>query len=145
MLPEFNKNGFLPEGVWDCDFNEFAKRFAIFRRSERRLKLFENLEELLKETVSTGWVQEIIIDGSYVTGKDEPGDIDLILVLFPEYDEIAVPFWASRILNAGYLSRKYRFDVKIEPFGSIGYRKYIDFFQKVTDSDERKGVVRLTE
>ena len=75
------KNGFLPESVWNTDLAEFAKRFAVFRRSDRRLVLFEKLEKLLKEALATGWLQEIIIDGSFVTAKDEPGDIDIVLGL----------------------------------------------------------------
>jgi hypothetical protein len=144
MLPEFDQQGFLPEGVWTCGLVEFVKTFAVFRRSDRRLILFEKLESLLKETLATGWVQEIIIDGSFVTKKDEPGDIDLLLGLSPEFDDAEVSYWTGKILDGTFLSKKYRFDVKVRKFGSPAYYEWLDFFQEVKDSDERKGVVRLT-
>lgn len=145
MIPNFDENGFLPEGVWDSNLAEFAKRFAVFRKSDRRFVLFEKLEKLLKETLATGWIQEIIIDGSFVTGKDEPGDIDLILALLPDYDDAEVSFWTNKILDGKFLSKRYGFDVKVETFGSLGYDKTLDFFQQMKDSDERKGVVRLMQ
>ena len=91
MLPNFDENGFLPEGVWDCSVAEFASRFAVFRRSDRRLKLFSQLEVFLEEILKTDWIQEVIIDGSFVTNKDEPNDIDLILLTSKEETEITVP------------------------------------------------------
>ena len=145
MLPNFNQQGFLPEGVWDCDLAEFVKTFAVFRRSDRRLVLFEKLESFLKETLATGWVQEIIIDGSFVTKKDEPDDIDIILALFPAFDEAEVSFWTGKLLDEKHLSKKYRFDVKVRKFGSPKYFEWLDFFQEVKDSNERKGVVRLKQ
>jgi hypothetical protein len=145
MLPEFDQQGFLPEGVWTCGLVEFVKTFAVFRRSDRRLMLYEKLESLLKETLATGWVQEIIIDGSFVTKKDEPGDIDIILALFPAFDTAEISFWTGKVLDGKFLSKKYSFDVKVETFGSFGYQKTLDFFQQIKDSDERKGVVRLTQ
>lgn len=45
MIPDFDENGFLPEGIWDADLAEFAKRFAVFRRSDRRFDLFEELRK----------------------------------------------------------------------------------------------------
>ncbi len=147
MLPDFDENGFLPEGFWDTDLAEFAKRFAVFRRSDRRFVLFDKLENLLNEVnevIATGWLAEIIIDGSFVTAKDEPGDIDIILGLSPAFNDAEdVSFWARRTLDGKFLSKKYGFDVKVEIIGSVDYVEILDFFQKIKDSDDRKGVVRL--
>ncbi len=145
MIPDFDEYGFLPEGVWETDLAQFAKRFAVFRRSDRRFVLFEKLEKLLKETLATGWIQEIIIDGSFVTEKDEPNDIDIILVIRFEVRHLQPPFWIERALNQNRLRKTYKFDVFVETEGSIDYQERIDFFQKIKHSDERKGVVRLKQ
>ena len=145
MLPEFNQHGFLPEGIWNCDFVEFAKRFAVFRRSDRRLLLFEKLENLLTDCLATGWIQEVIIDGSFVTDKNEPNDIDLILVLLPDFEDAEISFWTSRVLDEKSIRKKYDFDVKTVVYKSLRYNKTIDFFQQIRDSDERKGLVRLVK
>lgn len=143
MLPNFDENGFLPEGVWECFVAEFASRFAVFRRSDRRLKLFSQLEIFLEEILKTDWIQEVIIDGSFVTNKDEPNDIDLILALKPDFETAQIPFWLSQRLNVKRLRRIYKFDVFIEIYGTVGYKNKLDFFQDVRDSALRKGVVRL--
>lgn len=94
--------------------------------------------------MATDWICEVIIDGSFVTEKDEPNDIDIILVIRSEFAELEPPFWIERALNQNRLRKTYKFDVFVEIKGSLGHQKKIDFFQKIKDSDERKGVVRLT-
>ena len=143
MLPDLNKHGFLPEGVWDCSLVELSKRFAVFAESDKRIKLFQRLENLLEEVKKTGWIMEVIVDGSFVTDKKKPNDIDLILALMPEFEDAEISFWTSNLLDARKLGSKYKFDIFIEIYGSRGYKNKLDFFQDVRDSDLRKGVVRL--
>ena len=92
MLPAFNDDGVLPPGVWPCELAELAQRFAVFRRTGRRIQLYDKLEDFLKEMLRTGVVAEVIIDGSFVTAKAEPNDIDLVLGLLPGFDLEAAPF-----------------------------------------------------
>jgi hypothetical protein len=143
MLPNFDENGFLPEGVWECSLKEFSRRFAMFRRSDRRFNLFAGLEEFLTEIIKTDWVDEIIIDGSFVTDKDEPNDIDILLALALRTTKLEMPFWIELILDSTALRRKYGFDVMIVRNQSPKYYKNLDFFQQVRQSELRKGVVRL--
>lgn len=143
MLPNFDEHGFLPEGVWDCSLAEFVSRFAVFRRSDRRLKFSSRLEFFLEEMFKTDWIQEVIVDGSFVTEKNEPNDIDLILALKSEFETAHIPFWLSQRLDAKRLRKIYKFDVFIEIYGTTGYKNKLDFFQSVRDSALRKGVVRL--
>jgi predicted nucleotidyltransferase len=143
MLPNFDENGFLPEGIWECSLKEFRRRFAVFRRSDRRLHLFANLEEFLDEIHKTKWVNEIIIDGSFVTNKDEPNDIDILLALDSNKTKTEMPFWIESFLNQSQLRKKYMFDVISAFYQSPKYYKNLDFFQQVRQSKLRKGVVRL--
>ncbi len=143
MLPDFDENGFLPEGVWDCSVNELQKRFAVFRRSDQRLKLFAKLEQFLEEVLKTEWIEEIIIDGSFVTDKDEPNDIDIILGLYANFKDAEIPFWTAKILAGNFLGKRYDFDVFVEIFDSPKHKKRLDFFQQIKESEFRKGVVRL--
>ncbi len=144
MLPNYDENGFLPEGVWDCSLEELQTRFAAFRRSDRRLKLFAELEKFLAEIIKTNWVKEIIIDGSFVTEKEEPNDIDIILALHKSTANIETPFWIENTLDRTRLAKKYKFDVMVVLDQSRKYQVNLDFFQQVRQSDLRKGVVRLT-
>ncbi|MGI8883223.1 MAG: DUF6932 family protein [Pyrinomonadaceae bacterium] len=144
MLPNYDENGFLPEAVWDCSLEELQTRFAAFRRSDRRLKLFAELEKFLAEIIKTNWVKEIIIDGSFVPEKEEPNDIDIILALHKSTANIETPFWIENTLDRTRLAKKYKFDVMVVLDQSRKYQVNLDFFQQVRQSDLRKGVVRLT-
>lgn len=143
MLPSFNNAGVLPPGVWPCELAELAQRFAVFRCTDRQLQLYDQMNELLYDTLRTGVVTEVIVDGSFVTDKDEPNDIDLVLGLLPGFDLEAAPFWIVNVLDINSLKRRYGFDVKIAVVGSGKYLFWLDFFQQVRDTGERKGVVRL--
>lgn len=145
MLPKFTKEGFLPQGIWDCEIEAFISRFAIFQKTDRRVLLFSKLEELLAEISKIDFIKEVIIDGSYVTQKDAPNDIDIILVLDEKAEKTDIPFWAANILDVKQLKRKYSFDVKVVIFNSLSYFEYLDFFQNVRQSNLRKGIVRLIQ
>jgi hypothetical protein len=36
MIPPFNQDGYLPEGIYDCTMDETAERFGGFQKSDRR-------------------------------------------------------------------------------------------------------------
>ncbi|NLY00936.1 MAG: hypothetical protein GXY83_33005 [Rhodopirellula sp.] len=82
MIPEFNELGLLPPAIHRTDLDDFRKRFAIFNRSDRRLR-FDQLQRLLGEVKKTTIVKRVIVGGSFVTAKAEPNDFDCILVLDP--------------------------------------------------------------
>lgn len=135
----------MPEGVWDCSVEELRLKFGVFRTSDRRPNLFDKLEKLLAETNKTEWIEEIIIDGSFISGKDEPNDIDIILALRQETKNVETPFWIERILSQEGLKKRYGFDVIIVIYESPKHLINLDFFQQVRQSDLRKGVVRLRQ
>src|SRR5438309_11440037 len=111
MVPELI-DGVLPEGVHDCTMEEVDARFGRFQRSDRRIRLTERLRAYIKEARSTGMAAAVIVDGSYISGKDEPSDIDLILVLRPDFNP-AVPLrpFEYNIQSKRRVKEQYRFDL----------------------------------
>ena len=83
MIPAFTEQGFLPPGIYQATLDEFKERFVIFQRSDRRLRLFVQLEKLLDQAARAGIVKRILIAGSFVSAKPEPNDFDCIVVLDP--------------------------------------------------------------
>ena len=79
ILPEFDERGCLPEGIYTPELNNFFKRFVEI--NEHRKELFEKYREFTKLCVDMKGVKEHYFDGSYVTNKEKPNDID-VLVLF---------------------------------------------------------------
>lgn len=45
-IPALNRDGVLPEGVFDCTLEEVRERFGAFSGSDCRVRLFARLEEL---------------------------------------------------------------------------------------------------
>lgn len=84
-IPDFDLNGFLPPGIYDCTLTEVEQRFARFQVTAKRIQLFDKLREYATKALATGKLDSIIVDGSFVTSKPEPNDIDLITVLDVNY------------------------------------------------------------
>jgi len=80
LIPDFDGNGLLPLGVHDSSLDEIANRLGF---NARRQALVAGLRRYANLWVSTSFITHIVVDGSFVTSKPEPGDIDLILVLNP--------------------------------------------------------------
>src|SRR5271163_20580 len=90
-IPELDENGLLPVGVHEASLADVRERFGRFQTTDQRPTLFARRFEFLGEAWSTGLVVAVIVDGRCVTVKDEPSDIDLILVLHPHHDFQADP------------------------------------------------------
>jgi len=144
-IPNFDENGFLPEGIHDCSLDEIVDRFGIFQTTDHRYRLCEQLQEFLTEIRSTNFVVAVIINGSFTTSKHVPNDVDLIVVLSKDHDFNAElrPF-EYNVLSRRRVRKRYSFDVLVARDNSIEYREYSDYFQQVRGQPEnRKGVLRV--
>ena len=72
MIPQFTDEGLLPPGVHETDLEELKEKMGWSRKRQR---LLEGLEEVL-ELMATCGVVRVYLDGSFVTDKDRPNDID---------------------------------------------------------------------
>jgi hypothetical protein len=144
-IPEMNETGFLPEGIHEATLDEVRERFGRFQRTDRRPALFAKLSLFLAEVRASGLVEAVILDGSFVTAKDEPSDIDLILVLCSDDEDRAErrPFEYNAV-SRRMVRRWFRFDVVSAREGSAEYEESVNFFQLIKgQSDLRKGVIRV--
>jgi hypothetical protein len=85
LIPQL-EDGVLPEGIHDCSLKECQDAFGKFTRSDRRSRLSQALASYVSDAAASGIAVAVLIDGSYVTAKLEPNDIDLILVLRADFD-----------------------------------------------------------
>ena len=69
---EFNKEGYLPEGIHTLSWEEFEITFGF---SPKRKELLEGLLQVINILKICG-CEAIYIDGSFVTDKLEPDDWD---------------------------------------------------------------------
>jgi hypothetical protein len=144
-IPDLTPDGFLPPGVHDCTLDEVRARFGAFQSSDRRPRLFQNLEQFLAEARQSGLVAAVIVDGSFVTAADTPNDVDLILVLRADHDFSATlrPF-EYNVVSRRQVTNRHRLDMLVAVDGSDLASEYADFFGRVRGSAAlRKGVLRI--
>ena len=151
-IPELVDN-VLPEGVHDCTAEEIEAAFGRFQRSDRRMRLMEKLRAYLVDAKRSGVVVAVIVDGSFVTAKDEPEDIDVIVVVPADWDFAAdlKPFQYNVVTKTGARRVGYPFDLLLRAEGAANYFEALDFFMTMHPSKHaglttrtRKGVLRVT-
>ena len=110
-IPPLNTTGLLPVGIHDALLEEIRERFGSFQESDRRTKLFSKLVELTEAMRASGLFEELVIDGSFVTGKPVPNDIDILAVLKPGHDfERDLPMSEYSTVSRPILRRRFGFD-----------------------------------
>jgi hypothetical protein len=80
MIPAFNYEGYLPPGIHPATLDEIAARFG--QESELRRVQMESLRWLVGLATRAG-VSRIVVNGSFVTDKLEPNDVDCVLLVGP--------------------------------------------------------------
>jgi predicted nucleotidyltransferase len=145
-IPQLTPEGYLPEGLHLCTLAEIEERFSYFGRTGRRMALFEHLAAYTKEASQAGGITALIVDGSYVSAKQEPNDIDIVVALADDLDTatLLAPYFYETI-SRRRVSKKYRMDILVARDGGREYQKYIEFFSKGRDhSQPKKGLLRVT-
>jgi uncharacterized protein DUF6932 len=109
MLPAFNQDGNLPEGIHLATADEILARFAT--PSARRQWLGEQLRDLLAVAQSTGQLTRMFLWGSFVTSKEVPNDLDVLLVMDPGFTVEAVPAQTHGVFDHVQARLRFQADV----------------------------------
>jgi hypothetical protein len=144
-IPALNELGLLPPGTHDCTLAEVEERFGQFQQSDRRCRLFARLVRFLREVAKVEFAVAVVIDGSFVTAKDDPNDIDLVLILSADHDFAADlrPF-EYNIVSKRRVLREYGFDIVIDGAGTAALADHLEFFSRVREhADVTKGLLRV--
>lgn len=144
-IPPLNEHGWLPDGIHDCTLQEAAQQFGTFQRSDRRPQLWAKFIEFMREAQECGLVEAVLVDGSFVTAKPAPNDIDLILVM-PLGHDFSADFQPSEynVLSKRQVNRRFGFDLLVARVDSEEYRRYVGLFQQVRlEPGRRKGILRI--
>jgi hypothetical protein len=84
LIPSFNDDGYLPAGIHLATVDEVADRFG--QDSELRQVQMESLRWLIELAQRAG-VLRIVVNGSFVTDKLEPNDVDCVLLIGPGFPQ----------------------------------------------------------
>lgn len=145
-LPALDPDGHLPDGVYDASLEEVGKRFGCFVESDRRVQLQAALVRFAAEARETDLVAALIVNGSFTTGKAQPADIDIIVVLRQGVN-FTMDFKPHEynVLSARRVRRRYPFDVRYATPEAGTLDPMIAFFAEVRGRPGlRKGMVKVT-
>lgn len=75
-VPDFTQHGLLPPGVHPCSFPEAQ---AALCSNDRRSEIWEGLQNFLNWAEAFPPPDSFLLDGSYVTDKPLPNDVDVVV------------------------------------------------------------------
>lgn len=137
MIPDFNKHGNLPAGIYRESIDDIEKRFGL--NSKKRISLFKNFHNFLKLIIPFKTnIKQFLLDGSFVTAKENPGDIDCIILI--KNNTRFTPEIVDKLLNAKKL---YNIHLFIHEERNIKkYNDLLAFFSRNRDL-KPKGVIEV--
>ncbi|QKU54559.1 DUF6932 family protein [Vibrio cholerae] len=141
MIPEFNDQGNLPEGIHYASMQELIERFGY---NAKRAWLLDGLSLLIRNLESAG-CRLIYIDGSFVTEKEIPGDYDMAWsIQGVEPGKLDPCLLLARPEDRKDIELVYRGDVFPAeiPEGASG-KTFLSFFQQDKNTGEKKGIVAI--
>ena len=139
-IPEFRPDGYLPEGLHAASEAEVTFRFGASTRRRRRLALrLRRWIELIREIRG----RRLLVDGSFVTAKEEPNDVDAVVLLPPDFEaQIEQGVEAALELERMLLSRHPEEIFAAED--EADWDEWVEFFSRTREADvRRKGLVEV--
>ena len=140
MIPDFRDDGYLPEGLHRATEAEITFRFGAATSQRRRLILrFRRWIELARSIHA----QRLCVDGSFVTSKAKPHDVDAVIWLPEDFSRQVSRGDPSAIeLEMQLLTRRPE-----EIFAAEDRRdweEWLEFFSRTREPDgRRKGLVEV--
>jgi len=142
MLPEFNIDGNLPEGIYTIGAEEFFNSFST--GSGRRKWLGRQLHELFRLVKLTGKVERVFVWGSFISAKESPNDVDLLLLMNVDFQLEEVSEECKCLFNYGEARVRFNADIfwaKSSIDNEI-LKLWLDTYQNTKDF-KRRGIVEV--
>jgi hypothetical protein len=140
MIPAFRDDGYLPEGIHIATEAEVTFRFGAATARRRRLVL--RLRRWLDLSRLTH-ARRFLVDGSFVTTKAEPKDVDAVVLLADDFEQqISDGIDAALELEEMLLTRRPEEIFAAED--THDWDEWVEFFTRTRESDgRRKGLVEI--
>lgn len=132
MIPPLQANGTLPPGIHSATIDEVFVAFPAI--NEQRKILNESLQCAVDELRQFDQTLTIYIDGSYITSKLEPNDVDL-LIITAQHDTQTILAYLDQVCPVEAVS----LGVYVEPQAP---NFMLNFFT-TTRAGQAKGIIEL--
>jgi hypothetical protein len=139
-IPEFREDGYLPEGVFLSSEAEVTFRFGTANKRRRRLIL--RVRRWIRLARAVG-ASRFLIDGSFVTAKPEPYDVDAVVLLPHDFEQqIAAGSPEAMEMETMLLTRQPEELFAAED--ELDWTEWVEFFAQTREADgRRKGLVEI--
>jgi hypothetical protein len=146
-LPGFRDDGWLPEGHHPTTWEEIRNLFGG-ESGTRRAQVLAKLLDWRDQVRRKGITRRLILNGSFISAKPEPGDFDTILIADEGVETILAQDEAARQL-VDYAFCKARGWGDIFLFSTAAIRKFphlcrLDLFDHDKVTKTPKGVVEVS-
>lgn len=94
MIPPLRSDGTLPPGAHQAALAEVLSAYPA--RNPQRQMLNEALSEVVEQLWRLDPTLTILVDGSFVTNKAEPNDVDLLLIT-TRYNELTLQQYLAQV------------------------------------------------
>jgi len=140
MIPDFREDGYLPEGLHVATEAEVTFRFGTSTPRRQRLALRLRRWIELSRAIAA---HRLFVDGSFVTSKPEPNDVDAVVWIPNDFvQRVSRGDLETLELETMLLTRHPE-----EIFAAEDRRDWndwLDFFSRTRETDgRRKGVVEI--
>lgn len=146
-IPPLEPTGLLPPGIHDATLDEIQGMFGS--ANDTRTAIMAGLSELVVLVRAAIVIRELYIDGSFITSKAVPGDVDVVAMFQPsDFLAFATSPHATLLVNRGAVKSKYKVDLLLGPnMGGM-----VTFFQGLrperalelrVSATHKKGILRV--
>lgn len=139
-IPPFRSDGYLPDGLHVATESDVTNRFGTL--GQRRRRLLIRIRRWIQLARAIG-ARRLLIDGSFVTEKTEPGDVDAVILLPADFGgQVRSGIDSALELENMLLTRQPE-----ELFGAEDEEDWLawfEFFSRTREMDgRRKGLVEI--
>ena len=139
-VPPFRPDGYLPEGLYVSSEAEIIFRFGSSSRRRRRLML--RLRRWIELGQQVG-AQRLLIDGSFVTAKEDPHDIDSVILLPMDFTQ-QIERESAPALELEEMLLTRRPEELFAAEDETDWEEWVEFFSQTREPDRRrKGLVEI--
>ena len=146
-IPEFTEHGLLPAGLHDCNIGDVENDLCW---NDHRRAIWSKFCEFLDWAATMPKPSAILIDGSFVTDKAAPSDVD-VAVDVTACDTDAQNAWFVAF-GRKHHAHKVNFATDFYPYTKEYGNDFGSYFQYVrvqqalergVSADQRKGILRI--
>jgi len=139
-IPPLQEDGFLPPGLHPAEMDEIEDRFG--RNTPRRQEFCERLRMFVDLAQHCGALR-MFVNGSFVTAKAKPGDVDVVIWLGAKYFELLKQADKKAIRLEEVLDTREP-EEAFSVFEEVDWNDWINFFSLIREHpNKHKGLVEV--